>query len=112
MLPQRLSGIPTLNAAYGTKCDGTVTEPLSLHRAKHVTRRSDVVPLGTCEAILGSWVLWLATIPLVSAAKVTTCRACWPCGLPGYPCLKSSRMGTILAEVVTHCILLLLRSQQ
>jgi hypothetical protein len=40
----------------------------SIHRAKRLTRLSGVVPLGTCEAILGRCALLLATIPLISAA--------------------------------------------
>src|SRR5438046_2776823 len=31
-------------------------------------------------------------MPLISAARVVKCRATWPVGLPGYPCVKASRM--------------------
>jgi hypothetical protein len=43
---------------------------LPTHRAKRLTRLSGLLPSGTFAAILGSCVLLLATMPLMSAAKV------------------------------------------
>jgi hypothetical protein len=51
---------------------------LSTHRAKRFTRLSGLVPWGTCVAILGNWVLWLPTMPLISAAKVVKCLTTLP----------------------------------
>src|SRR2546425_2946965 len=65
---------------------------LSTHLAKRLTRLSGLVPSGTCDATLGSWVLLLATMPLMNAARVAKCRASRPVGSPGYPCVKASRM--------------------
>ena len=41
------------------------------------------VPLGTCAAMCGSWVLLLPTMPLMSAARVIKCLATVPDGWPG-----------------------------
>src|SRR5262245_39706157 len=65
---------------------------LSTHRAKRLTRLSGLVPLGTCVAILGNWVLWLPTMPLISAAKVVKCLTTLPLGTSGEPCIKALRM--------------------
>src|SRR3989442_4891372 len=65
---------------------------LSTHLAKRLTRLSGLVPSGTCDATLGSWVLLLATMPLMNAARVAKCWARRPVGSPGYPCIKASRM--------------------
>src|SRR5262249_23705815 len=54
------------------------------------TRLSGFAPSGTCAAIFGRWVLLLATMPLISAARVARCRAHRPWGVPGYPCLKGN----------------------
>src|SRR5216683_3631179 len=62
------------------------------HLAKRLTRLSGLVPSGTCAATWGSWVLLLATMPLISAARVATCRATRPVGSLGYPCVKAFRM--------------------
>ena len=55
----------------------------------------------------GSWVLLLATMPLMNAAKVVKCRTSRACGLAWVPLYQGSPYGTILAEVVTHRLLLL-----
>src|SRR6266436_4966012 len=65
---------------------------LSHHLAKRLTRLSGLVPSGTFVATLGSWVLLLPTIPLMSAARVVKCLATVPVGWPGYHCVKASRM--------------------
>src|SRR5215471_9801396 len=65
---------------------------LSHHRAKRLTRLSAWVPSGTFVAMWGSCVLLLPTMPLISAARVVTCRATVPVGWPGYPCMRASRM--------------------
>ena len=69
------------------------------HLAKRLTRLSGWVPSGTCAAILGSWVLLLPTMPLISAARVVKCRATWPVGSPGYPCIKAARMARYLRRL-------------
>jgi hypothetical protein len=43
-------------------------------------------------ATLGSWVLLLPTIPLMSAASVVKCLATVPVGWPGYHGVQASRM--------------------
>src|SRR5262245_40974084 len=65
---------------------------LSSHLVKRLTRLSGLVPSGILVATLGSWVLLLPTIPLMSAASVVTCLALRPVGWPGYACIKASRM--------------------
>src|SRR3982751_6615445 len=65
---------------------------LSTHLAKRLTRLSGLVPSGTFDATWGNWVLLLATIPLMNAARVAKCRARRPVGSPGYPCVKVARM--------------------
>ena len=65
---------------------------LSSHLVKRLTRLSGLVPSGIVVATLGSWVLLLPTIPLMSAASVVTCLATMPVGWPGYPCVQASRM--------------------
>ena len=65
---------------------------LSSHLVKRLTRLSGLVPSGILVATLGSWVLLLPTIPLMSAASVVKCLATVPVGWPGYPCVKASRM--------------------
>src|SRR5574341_906492 len=72
---------------------------LSIHLAKRLTRLSGLVPSGTCVAILGNWVLWLPTMPLMSAAKVVKCRATLPFGVAGYPWLKALRMARYLRRL-------------
>ena len=42
---------------------------------KPLTRLSGLVPSGTLVAMVGSCVLLLPTMPLMSAARVCTCRA-------------------------------------
>src|SRR2546423_12601750 len=65
---------------------------LSTHLAKRLTRLSGLGPLGTFAAMCGSWVLWLPTMPLMSAARVVKCLATMPVGWPAYPCITASRM--------------------
>src|SRR4029450_11112992 len=65
---------------------------LSSHRVKRLTRLSGLVPSGILVATLGSWVLSLPTIPLMSAASVVKCLATGPVGWPGYHCVRASRM--------------------
>src|SRR5436309_9942168 len=72
---------------------------LSTHRAKRLTRLSGLVPLGTFAAMGGSWVLWLPTMPLLSAARVIKCLATVPDGWPGYHCVKASRMARYLRRL-------------
>src|SRR5215831_6496966 len=79
-------------SAYGKKYTSSKMRALSSHRAKRLTRLSGLVPLGTFAATLGNWVLLLATIPLIRAAKVVKCCTHRPWGSPGYACLRSSRM--------------------
>ena len=47
---------------------------LSIHLAKRLTRLSGLVPSGTLVARVGSCVLLLPTMPLMSAARVCKCR--------------------------------------
>jgi hypothetical protein len=63
------------SSAYGKKYTSSKMRLLSSHRAKRLTRLSGLVPLGTFAATLGNWVLLLATMPLISAARVVKCRA-------------------------------------
>src|SRR5712691_13344477 len=72
---------------------------LSTHRAKRLARLSGLVPLGTFAAMCGSWVLWLPTIPLMSAARVIKCLATVPDGWPGYHGVKASRMARYLRRL-------------
>src|SRR4030095_2066697 len=65
---------------------------LSTHLAKRLTRLSGLVLSGTFTAMWGSCGLLLATLRLMSAARVVKCRARCPCGSPGYPCVKTFRM--------------------
>ena len=55
----------------------------------------------------GSSVLLLATMPLMNAARVVKCRTSPACWLAWVPLYQGSPYGTILAEVVTHRMLLL-----
>src|SRR5215831_12406808 len=80
------------SSTYGRKYTSSKMHALSSHRAKRLTRLSGLVPLGTFAATLGNWVLLLATMPLISAARVVKCRAHRPWGSPGYACLRASRM--------------------
>src|SRR5262249_44942987 len=79
-------------SADGQKYIASKMRPLSSQRAKRLTRLSGLGPVGTCAATVGHWVLVLATIPLISAARVVKCRAHRPWGSPGYACLRASRM--------------------
>src|SRR5712691_6495787 len=65
---------------------------LPTYLVKRLTRLSGLVPSGTYDATLGSWVLLLATMPLMNAARVAKCWESGPVGLPGYPCGKASRL--------------------
>jgi hypothetical protein len=76
----------------GLQYTSAVTWSFLSHRAKRLTRLSGWAPAGTCAATGGSWVLLLATMPLISAARVATCRAMRPLGSLGYPCIKAARM--------------------
>ena len=60
------------------KIPASVAWGLPTHLVKRLIRLSGLVPLGTWLAILGSWVLLLPTIPLMSAARVVKCRATMP----------------------------------
>src|SRR5215813_12780950 len=80
------------NSAYGKKYTSSKMRALSSQRAKRLTRLAGLVPVGTFAATLGNWVLFLATIPLISAARVVKCRAHRPWGSLGYACLRASRM--------------------
>src|SRR5215468_6570660 len=72
---------------------------LSSHLVKRLTRLSGLVPSGILVATLGSWVLLLPTIPLMSAASVVKCLAMLPGGWPGYHCVKASRMARYLRRL-------------
>src|SRR5215467_10446371 len=72
---------------------------LPTHRAKRLTRLSGLAPSGTWAAILGNCVLWLPTMPLMSAAKVVKCLAILPCGTAGYPCSKDLCMARYLRRL-------------
>src|SRR5215470_15293685 len=79
-------------SAYGKKYTSSRMRSLSSQRVKRLTRLSGFVPVGTFAATLGNWVLLLATIPLIIAARVVKCRAHRPWGSLGYACLRASRM--------------------
>src|SRR6266705_728814 len=72
---------------------------LSSHLVKRLTRLAGLVPSGSFVATLGSWVLLLPTIPLMSAARVVKCLATVPVGWPGYHCMKVSRMARYLRRL-------------
>ncbi len=72
---------------------------LSSHRVKRLTRLSGLAPSGILVATLGSWVLLLPTIPLMSAASVVKCLATVPVGWPGYHCVRASRMARYLRRL-------------
>ena len=58
---------------------------MSNHLAKRLTRLAGFVPLGTFAAMVGSCVLLLPTMPLMSAAKVTEVAGEVALGLDGIP---------------------------
>src|SRR5207247_9900751 len=68
-------------------------------RFRRLRRLSAVVPSGILVAPLGSWVVLLPTIPLISAASVVKCRATLPVGWPGYHCVNASRMARYLRRL-------------
>src|SRR5215471_15426134 len=79
-------------SAYGKKYTSSKMRSLSSQRVKRLTRLSGLVRSGILVATLGSWVLLLPTIPLMSAASVVKCLATGlVCGA-GYHCVKASRM--------------------
>ena len=55
----------------------------------------------------GSWVLLLATMPLMKRGQGSQVSDKPACGLAWVPLYQGSPYGTILAEVVTHRMLLL-----
>src|SRR5262249_19031291 len=71
-------------STYGKKYTSSKIRSLSSQRVKRLTRLSGRAPSGILVAILGSWVLLLPTIPLMSAASVVKCLAMLPVGWPGY----------------------------
>src|SRR5215831_8907025 len=72
---------------------------LAGHLVKRLTRLSGLVPSGTLVATLGSWVLLLFTIPLMSAASVVKCLATVPGGWSGYHCMRAFRMARYLRRL-------------
>ena len=67
-------------STYGKKYTSSKMRALSSHLVKCLTRLSGVVPSGIFVATLGSWVLLLPTMPLMSAASVVKCLATLPVG--------------------------------
>src|SRR5438034_3872291 len=86
-------------STYGKKYTSSKIRSLSSQRVKRLTRLSGRVPSGILVATLGSWVLLLPTIPLMSAASVVKCLAALPVGWPGYHCGKASRMARYLRRL-------------
>src|SRR6266852_893094 len=86
-------------STYGTKYTSSKMCALSSHLVKRLTRLSGLVPSGIFVATLGSWVLLLPTIPLMSAASVVKCLATVPVGWPGYHCVRASRMARYLRRL-------------
>jgi hypothetical protein len=67
-------------SAYGKKYISSRMRALSSHLAKRLTRLSGVLPSETFVAMWGSCVLFPATMPLMSAARVIKCLATLPVG--------------------------------
>src|SRR6266567_8014615 len=86
-------------STYGKKYTSSKMHALSSHLVKRLTRLSGLAPSGILVATLGSWVLLLPTIPLMSAASVVKCLATVPVGWPGYHCVKASRMARYLRRL-------------
>ena len=72
---------------------------LSSHLVKRLTRLSGLAPSGMLVATLGSWVLLLPTIPLMSAASVVKRLTTVPVGWPGYHCIQAFRMARYLRRL-------------
>ena len=83
------------NLCIRKKYSSSKMRSLSSQRVKRLTRLSGLVPSGILVATLGSWVLLLPTIPLMSAASVVKCLA---------PCRWACQDTLVLKRPVWHDI--------